>query len=379
MILPYAIIFSIICLIFLGRGKIVGTNFSEDTRFDKQALSLLFLFFYVLFAFKSYRVGADSWSYFSLYEQISQLGFTQLSRFYVRFERGFVYYNKLLSLLFPHPQFLFIISGVIILGVYYNLIKKYSKMLLLSTFLFFTLRIFDFSMSGIRQALAIAILVFSYSFVRKNKTIPFVFLVIVATLFHRSAIVFLLAWFVNKVEISKKILVVWIFGIIFSIISASIVVSFLLSRGILHAFYADSRYFEGGVLAAPLLLIISLLIVVFSLVSKSYMEPNRENGVDIFDNKNMLILQMIACVMLGFNLYFSILNRVALNFNTFSIILVSNSLRSMRNTKYYALLYTAVIVLFALYFIVILIFRPTWTIYPFSFNQMFFIQMLGIR
>ena len=64
----------------------------------------------------------------------------------------------------------------------------------MSVLLFYLLMLFDFFLSGMRQMLAIAILLFAYDKLREKKPIPFLLLVLLAVTVHSSAVLFLLLY-----------------------------------------------------------------------------------------------------------------------------------------------------------------------------------------
>ena len=375
MLLPYAIIFFIILFILLGKGGDVKACLTpDDSKFDHYCLLLFFLLFYVLYAFRSQDVGNDTKTYLELYDNVAQNAYSEMFGYFSRYEPAYIYFNKFLSDIWSNPQFLFIISGIIVFSAFYKLIAKHSEFILLSIFLFFTMRIFDDSMNVTRHIIAISFLVYSYSFLRKQRGIPFVLLVFAAALFHKSTIIFLLAWFLVKLKINRALIVYWVIGLFAVAVLSPQIITFLFNQNILPDYYIDSEYFDDGKIAPLIMLIISMLVSIFGLLSKAYQKPSNGDveGVVIFDNKNMLIFQMFATVLLVFNIHFAGLLRVAGCFQLFSIILLPNSLKNFKNKQTYFILLVIIIAIFTLYYIIIITYRPLWNkIYPYSFVDIF--------
>ena len=73
------------------------------------------------------------------------------------------------------------------------LIYKYSNSVWMSVFLFYSLGYFGASMNTIRQCIAMTIIFLAYHFILENKIKLFLISVILATTFHKTAIVFLVA------------------------------------------------------------------------------------------------------------------------------------------------------------------------------------------
>ncbi len=70
-------------------------------------------------------------------------------------------------------------------------------------FLHVTFGLFTMSMSGMRQTLAICIILFAFDFMVRNKLIPFVICVMAAFYCHNSAIVFLPIYFLRNLKITQ--------------------------------------------------------------------------------------------------------------------------------------------------------------------------------
>lgn len=81
----------------------------------------------------------------------------------------------------------------------------------------------------------------------------------------------------------------------------------------------------------------------------------------------MLILVLFAVTIYIVSLKLNILDRIAIYYNVFSIILLPNAIYWL-NKGNRMLFYSLVILLFFAYSAVIITFRPEWgTIYPYSF------------
>ncbi len=113
-------------------------------------------------------------------------------------------------------NFLFVLSS-------YRLIKKYSSNIFLSFMYLIILGSFSFAMSGLRQTLALSILTFSFGFLQDKKFWKFLILVIAASLFHSTAIVFVIAYPIyNMKERKKNLLIVSLVAVFIALNSSSI-------------------------------------------------------------------------------------------------------------------------------------------------------------
>lgn len=151
---------------------------------------------------RAYTVGTDLKNYIPAFLVSDRWGL--LSGFkYQNYELGF---SLLLQFLrragFNETALLFFISGIIhlLIGI---VIYKYSKMPVMSFIIYICMGVFAFTFSGLRQSLAIAILFFSYVFIKNRKLIPYLLCIGLSMSMHASAIVFLPAYWLFNIRIRR--------------------------------------------------------------------------------------------------------------------------------------------------------------------------------
>lgn len=144
---------------------------------------------------RSINVGRDSLSYFYLFNIVSSTADIFAMPSYM--ERGFLIFVKGLSLIYNHPQILFITVAGLFVASSWKLIYRYSPNFLFSVLIFISavpLGSYVFGMSFLRQAMAISIVFVSFDFLLKKSFLPFLSFVLLATLFHKSALVFVVLY-----------------------------------------------------------------------------------------------------------------------------------------------------------------------------------------
>lgn len=114
-------------------------------------------------------------------------------------------------------------------------IYKYSDYLLMPTFLYITLGCWSGSFNGVRQYLAAAVLFCGYRYLREQNLIMYCIVVFIAFLFHRSALVFLLLYFVVYRDINIR-------NVLILFISASILLLFYENVFSIADFIMDAHY-----------------------------------------------------------------------------------------------------------------------------------------
>lgn len=118
-------------------------------------------------------------------------------------ETGWLLYNKLISL-FTHDiqLYLAITAALPIILISYT-IYKHSVNIIFSFYVFACFGLYHFSFSGLRQATALAITFFAYNFLYEKRPYKFIALVLLASTFHTSSILFLGVLFLRNRELKS--------------------------------------------------------------------------------------------------------------------------------------------------------------------------------
>ena len=162
----------------------------------------------ILAALRKYTIGIDlELLYAPAFENIAKMGWESLSL--IEMETGYVYFCKLLTLISQDVQVLIIVTSIFIYSIYGWFIYKNSKNVIISTTMFIFLSLFFMSMNIVRQEIAVAIILIAYEFLKKNKKIVSIALIILATTIHASAIICLLIFIpLYGKEFKKKYLII---------------------------------------------------------------------------------------------------------------------------------------------------------------------------
>lgn len=161
----------------------------------------------VFFCTQSGEVGADTKQYVSRYTWIAnEASFFELLSF--GWEQGYVLLNKLLSLLSREPRMLLVGMSFLILFPFFRWFHAESSVPMLSLICFVALGFWDMSMYIYRQWCAMALLTFSYRYIRKRQFKLFLILVVVAMFFHRTAAVALPLYFLYGLKLDKRLLMI---------------------------------------------------------------------------------------------------------------------------------------------------------------------------
>lgn len=158
--------------------------------------------FLILFALASLRWerGTDWGSYITMFENVENI-------FYLlAFEPGFYYLNYIVSVVSDNYTIVLVIQAIIIYVLHFYIIKKYSLLPFVSLMIWFGFYIG--SVFFVRFHVALAITLFSFIFIVDRKFWKFFICILIAFCFHRTAILFIPAYFLfNKVFTRKQLLI----------------------------------------------------------------------------------------------------------------------------------------------------------------------------
>ncbi|MDU4845888.1 MAG: EpsG family protein, partial [Streptococcus mitis] len=179
----------------------------EDKEQELRFLVLPTLFFFLIIAgFRTSSVGGDLGTYIHIFES-NDLQLPDLSHlFSSRFELGYLVSNIFLRNFSEHYPFLLFSYAFITLIAWFLVLYKHSKNVYMSLLIYFSsLGLFFYSLSNIRQGLAIALSFLGFHYVVKNKKILAWVFILLTPLFHTSGIVCLLFFPLKKIVLNKRI------------------------------------------------------------------------------------------------------------------------------------------------------------------------------
>lgn len=265
-----------------------------------------------------YGIGTDYSTYYHYYDNIRKGGEPWP---WLDFEWGFILLNQAIGLFYCPPEvYMFIVSAITVYLILYTC-DKLSADRMMSMLLFVTLYFYFSSFNILRQYLAIAIVFFSITFIKKGKLIPYILCIVLASLFHKTALIMLPLYFIGYRRFSLQVqgifLGLCLFAALFGRAMISFVLSFFPKYSVYANFEAGSAWFNLGVLCA---------VYALALVSKKMRK---------FTNRDHLYMN-ICVIALGLMLltYCNVLfARMAMYYYVFTILTIPHFV-SRLNKKY---------------------------------------------
>ena len=323
---------------------------------------VLFVALSCIAGLRSVNIGIDTYQFCYNYTIISTAKSLTKALSLTRFESGFVTMCYFLSKISKDYQLLLMFTSVIIFGGVSFFIKKNSKDIPLSIYLFITLNYFGMYMNVMRQALAISIILIAYeTFLKQKKTLQFLLLVILSSFFHRSALIALFIPLILKLNFKPKwMFLSFVFGTSFFLVGPKII-SYISTLVGYEGYITKSDYFSSNYYGALLLFAMNLLFFLFCFFKRKKFDENE---------MNLLKISYISLIISLCTMKISIIGRISEYFSIFNIILVSNAMTYIRIAKNRLVTKTIIIVLLFLQWFCIAIYRPEWHgVVPYEINN----------
>ena len=180
-------------------------------------------------------------------------------------EIGFFSYMWVSSLVLPTAQWFLVLTSAIMIGLTAKFIWDNSEDYGLSWIIFICLGSMTFAMNGMRQAMAMSICLLAYTYAKNKKPIKFLLIVLIAILFHKSALLFLIVYFVVNMKHGFKSTSLLVIGtaMFFSLADRLV----FMYGDVVGEYYEIESFDSGGIitLAIYVIAIVLTLIVNVSL------------------------------------------------------------------------------------------------------------------
>ena len=272
--------YHVLLLVSLCLIEVFFSVFSSSPQ--KERLLKVFFMGLMLFLFAALRgktVGIDVLGYFIGFETDGRWTVSQIinadSSYTQSRDPVFHIFLHFLSFISMDPQIMLVAIGLLV-ALGFSVFVYYQKgNVLIYYILFITLRIFPFTLSGLRQAMAMAFVFMAFAALQNKKNVWFLILTVLGGLFHESAFVFLLALPLVKI---KSTMVVGVSAMVFVAVNlvsqnwlvAGIVGKLFGGRFSSYASRAIAADFEGGATFLLYTMLFVLIMLFYPVLKQSY-------------------------------------------------------------------------------------------------------------
>lgn len=330
---------------------------------------ILVLPMFILVAIRAENIGNDTAAYAYMYDMFSQNNTISDLLLSSGQETGYL----ITAWLFSSHGYPYIIFQIVISSfVYFSLIcyfKCYSFNIAMACLLFMADGFMGGSMNVVRMYIAISILLYSLKYIVKRSFLPFFIIVLFATLFHSSALIFIVMYPLCIIRYNSKLLILLLGVSIVILILGSSFFSFITEKiGMYNSYVSKDRFEDANKLAVFINLLINISILIYAKSCKlfdiyQYNENVDMNG-NVILNVNFRYICMIALyitiALSIIGLSNNIMSRLIRYFSIFNIILITNSFNNINNIHRRIFNYVVIAVFYMLQFFTILILRPNW-------------------
>lgn len=262
----------VLLLGLLGLLACGDSNGRTDNHVRRNYLIFICVILILQSALRNVAVGADTFEYNRRFDYYSTLSWSEIWQNFIDAtfngigkDAGYDVFNKAISCICDDFQFFLFVVAVFfftVVGkfVYRNTSTTFDVFMVLCFYelFFYTF----FSITGIRQTIAVGLTLWSYKYIKERKLIPFVLFVLVASTFHKTALIFLPFYFIDRVKIGRTILLCSFIALPFLMTAARSFAIFLADFMGDYSVYANSEYATAG---GPnyLLMLLMLALVCF--------------------------------------------------------------------------------------------------------------------
>ncbi|MDQ0270927.1 EpsG family protein [Cytobacillus purgationiresistens] len=254
---------------------------------------------------------------------------------------GFSILQMLLKNLSEDPQILIFTTALITNVLIVYVLSKYSRMFELSIYVYITGGLFLVSMNGIRQMLAAAIIFTATRFLINGNWLMYIFIVLLASLFHQSALILIPIYFLVRYKAWSKATYLLL------ACSVIIVIGYDQFSNILFAAMENTQYSgyssfqEGG--ANTLRVAVNAVPLMIAFLGRHKLREIYPSSDYIV---NMVLVGFIFMVISTQNWIFA---RVSIYFTLYQLILISWIIVLFR-TKEQRFIYYALLICYLAYY-----------------------------
>lgn len=329
---------------------------SATELYEKCVLLFDFMILFLLAVFRDINVGSDYVSYMSIFSAMVNVGINNVSSsyFWTEGEVGFAFLGTLIGSIFDEPLWIVCVCYLVILGGVFRFIKKYSKNILISLFLFFAFSFYNMSYNILRQYIAAVILLQAVDYIKRD-FIRFFCVVALAAVFHKTALIFLVLYPVLKYANDIRIASIFFLMIIsvFALYAEQIL--YFLGENVAYSSYVNDTQ-SGGLINVLVMGMIFFLYFIFA---------KRIENKDSF-GKVWISMSVIAFSISLFSVQIHPFNRLLLYFLMPAMVSLVNFLNAVLSEKSIKSGELILMVMFILYYSYLLCYTSVYQTVPYS-------------
>lgn len=279
-----------------------------------------------------YDVGQDyMYTYVPIFEKVLKGNINEAWG-----EKGYIYLNKFVTLFTDDYAGIFILSSIIFVFFVFISIYEESDNISLSVMLLVCTGYYFCFLNGLRQMLAVSIILFSIKYIQNRNIVKFILCMVIAVMIHYSVLVFAPMYFVfNKKWTNFKMVIAIIIAFILSSFISDLLIKIIAHTK--YSWYLDSIYKAER--KGIIMILINIVILIFAMI----FNKNEKNEIYIK-------LQFLAVITTAFIGKIPIAHRLLWNFGLPSIILIPNVIACQKSKRTRIISNILLFVVYMIYF-----------------------------
>lgn len=297
------------------------TNMNSDK--DKKLYLIISSAILILISgLRSYYLGSgDTFRYSLMFEEDIRMTYLEIYESDMRDAFYHMFSLFLAKFLGNNFHYILLVFATIYVLSLDNLIYKESPNLLISFIVLFGMNFFNFSMHGVRQAIALAFVMLAYFPLREKKLLQFLLLVVIATCFHKSAAVFIIAYPFCRLGLNKKTIFLYLVLIVSLLVFGNgLIRNFAMEVSVYDGRFAGYALTEKSLSYAGLIQFSLFFLLVLKNL-KAFQAQDKDASL-------LITLLLLAMVFQSFAIFIAEMFRIAMYFSIFLVILVPRLLKT---------------------------------------------------
>lgn len=304
------------CIILITMYAAITYFISSETLSKKIFICLTTSHLLIVQGLRSSDIGVDLGRYSRHFLSTQNSSYEGVFSNIFNFEFGYNLFTTAASNLnLSFQVFIFLIS-LINLTVLGWMIYQYSSNAYISYMMYIILGLYDFGFSGLRQSLALSIILISYHFINKKKLLFFLISIIIASLFHSTALIFGIVCFLQNEKIVELFHRFYVFVLLIVILLGNRISLYITS--IFNEEYIGYGA-PGDILGTTAIIIATVLIIGYYTQLKTPISKDTKISTDFF---NILLIALIVQLFSSYSYLFTRLNFFFYQFIIFYIPIV---------------------------------------------------------
>ena len=288
----------IIYIIFFLLNMLIGALLLNKKNKNNPAHKSAYLIFTtlqygILAGLRSTNVGWDTITYSRLFSEVPD-SFQAVAHTHFREEIGFNYLCSLIKICGGDYQTFLLITSIFIVGSCCIFIYRHSHNVLMSVFIILCFPYYYTSLDIIRHYLAVSFFLLGYKYVIQRDFIKFLIFILLGSLFHRIAFLFLAFYFIryfkwNAITAVLSIAVTAFLTVYLDTISTAIMV-------LLHKTDYTNSYWVGVEAGGGKTMIMYLIVLIIAILGFHNIKPKSRTIIDSDSVTQIMFLFLCAVI-----------------------------------------------------------------------------------